>query len=78
MDFFNEMPCEVIDDWMFRECEEDISISNYSTQYSPRDITCRYCEVGGLRWENTDTGWRLFDRGSNRLHICEDEELYDY
>ena len=29
---------------------------------------CRYCSTGGLHWEETKDGWRLFD--GDGMHDC--------
>ncbi len=35
----------------------------------PRQKTCAYCGKGHLYWQETEFGWRLFDRNGN-MHSC--------
>ena len=35
---------------------------------TPRTMTCRYCNAGGMRWLNTEGRWRLHDNAG--IHSC--------
>ena len=35
----------------------------------PHDIECKHCGKGGLHWEDTDEGFRLYD-ARNKKHAC--------
>lgn len=43
--------------------------------YNERSRTkqCKYCLQKGLKWVQTDKGFRLFDK-NNKIHICEKYE----
>jgi len=42
----------------------------YEEDPEPEDRTCKFCKVSGLHWEDTDSGWRLFDE-NDELHHCQ-------
>lgn len=33
---------------------------------------CRYCGRRGLKWKETDQGWRLADANTEEIHICKE------
>jgi hypothetical protein len=34
--------------------------------------TCKYCGMRGLKWKETDRGWRLSDSNTGELHTCKE------
>jgi hypothetical protein len=42
----------------------------YGYERRPSQVECKHCSKGGLHWEETDEGWRLYDSGY-RKHVCD-------
>ena len=41
----------------------------------PTNVTCRYCDKTGLRWQNVKGGeWRVHEK-SGSLHLCRGSSL---
>lgn len=45
---------------------------DYFDSYDEEDAYCKFCDCDGLHWEETATGWRLFD-DEGSLHDCRNE-----
>ncbi len=42
-------------------------------EFEEQGVTCQRCGEGGLHWEETDRGWRLYNEDGDR-HTCESPE----
>lgn len=56
---------EAMDRWLDGEDQEP----QFPAGREDDGVVCKFCGEGGLEWEQTDNGWRLFDEGE-MLHDC--------
>ena len=68
-------------DWIVEQMQNaemdgwDLQSEYDQEDFRPSEKTCKFCGETGLRWQNTESGWRLFHfqnwDNTYELHKCE-------
>lgn len=43
------------------------------TKHVKREVECRRCFTKAVTWQETEDGWRLFNKKDETLHVCYDK-----
>lgn len=44
---------------------------------APARKACQYCGQGSFLWKMTETGWRLYDPATGKVHSCRKGGTHD-
>lgn len=60
-----------LDDIYFEGNGEEPDCGQPMAVRQPKSKSCKHCGATGLRWINTDRGFRLYSDAEQELHVCE-------